>query len=44
MITATPMRDPLDLLDTASLLEPEERDIQQVVGQFVTDNLRPHGQ
>ena len=42
MITATPMRDPLDLLDTASLLEPEERDIQQVVGQFVTDNLRPH--
>gem|GEM_PF-10739 len=42
MTTATPMRDPLDLLDTSSLLEPEERDIQAVVGQFVADNLRPH--
>ena len=42
MTTATPMRDPLDLLDTSSLLEPEERDIQEVVGQFVADNLRPH--
>jgi glutaryl-CoA dehydrogenase len=42
MTTATPMRDPLDLLDTSSLLQPEERDIQEVVGQFVADNLRPH--
>ena len=42
MTTATPMRDPLDLLDTSSLLQPEERDIQEVVGQLVADNLRPH--
>ncbi len=42
MTAATPMRDPLDLLDISSVLTPEERDIQSVVASFVTDNVRPH--
>ena len=42
MSAATPMRDPLDLLDISSVLTPEERDIQSVVASFVTDKVRPH--
>jgi glutaryl-CoA dehydrogenase len=42
MTVATPMRDPLDLLDISWVLTPEERDIQEVVATFVTANLRPH--
>ncbi|WP_372451431.1 acyl-CoA dehydrogenase family protein [Pseudonocardia oceani] len=36
------MTDPLDLLDTASLLTEEERDIQRTVRDFLDDRTRPH--
>lgn len=36
------MTDPLDLLDTASLLSEEERDIQRTVRDFLDDRARPH--
>ena len=39
---ATPMKDPLDLLDTASLLTEEERDIQATVRGFLGEKVRPH--
>ena len=42
MSAATPMKDPLDLLDISSVLTPEEREIQSVVASFVTDKVRPH--
>ncbi|WP_436527274.1 acyl-CoA dehydrogenase family protein [Actinoplanes sp. HUAS TT8] len=34
--------DPLELLDIAGLLSDEERQIQETVGRFVTDHVRPH--
>ena len=42
MSAATPMRDPLDLLDISWLLAEEEREIQSVVAGFVKDRMRPH--
>ncbi|WP_349263538.1 acyl-CoA dehydrogenase family protein [Actinocrinis sp.] len=36
------MKDPLDLLDTSSLLSEEERDIQATVARFLADRVRPH--
>ncbi|MBB2942529.1 glutaryl-CoA dehydrogenase [Actinoplanes lutulentus] len=33
---------PLDLLDVASLLSDEERQIQETVARFVADRVRPH--
>jgi glutaryl-CoA dehydrogenase len=36
------MKDPLDLLDTPSLLAEEERDIQATVARFLADRVRPH--
>jgi glutaryl-CoA dehydrogenase len=42
MTVATPMRDPLDLLDISWVLTAEEREIQDVVAKFVTAKLRPH--
>jgi glutaryl-CoA dehydrogenase len=42
MVAMTPMKDPLDLLDTASLLSEEERDIQAAVRGFLADRVRPH--
>jgi glutaryl-CoA dehydrogenase len=36
-----PMKDPLDLLDTASLLAPEERDLQASVRGLLADRARP---
>jgi glutaryl-CoA dehydrogenase len=41
MVAMTPMKDPLDLLDTASLLSEEERDIQATVRGFLADRVRP---
>ncbi|HEV3170411.1 MAG TPA: acyl-CoA dehydrogenase family protein [Actinocrinis sp.] len=40
--TPGPMKDPLDLLDTSSLLSEEERDIQATVARFLADRVRPH--
>ncbi|HEU5332002.1 MAG TPA: acyl-CoA dehydrogenase family protein [Actinocrinis sp.] len=40
--TPGPMKDPLDLLDTPSLLTGEERDIQATVARFLADRVRPH--
>jgi glutaryl-CoA dehydrogenase len=37
-----PMADPLDLLDTASLLSEEERDVQASVRALLADRARPH--
>jgi glutaryl-CoA dehydrogenase len=37
-----PMADPLDLLDTASQLSQEERDIQRSVRDLLADRARPH--
>ncbi len=37
-----PMKDPLELLDFASTLTDEERQIQATVGQFLADRVRPH--
>jgi len=42
MAATTPMKDPLDLLDTASLLSEEERDIQATVRGFLGEKVRPH--
>jgi len=36
------MKDPLDLLDIASLLSDEEREIQRTVAAFLADRVRPH--
>jgi len=40
--TPGPMKDPLDLLDTTSLLTGEERDIKATVARFLADRVRPH--
>jgi glutaryl-CoA dehydrogenase len=37
-----PMADPLDLLDTSSLLGEEERAIQRSVRELLADRVRPH--
>ncbi len=37
-----PLRDPLDLLDTAALLDEQERAIQSSVRDFLADRARPH--
>ncbi|MEU4423026.1 acyl-CoA dehydrogenase family protein [Actinoplanes sp. NPDC024001] len=36
------MTDPTDLIDIAGLLSDEERQIQETVGRFVADRVRPH--
>src|SRR5436309_10153688 len=41
-MTDGPLRDPLELLDTASLLSDEERDMQASVREFLADRVRPH--
>src|ERR1700749_3279267 len=41
-MTDGPLRDPLELLDIASLLSDEERDIQASVRDFLADRVRPH--
>ncbi len=38
---AAPLRDPLSLLDIPSLLQPEERDIQSTVADFLAAHARP---
>ena len=40
--STAPMKDPLDLLDIASLLSDEEREIQRTVAAFLADRVRPH--
>lgn len=42
MSGATPMKDPLDLLDFASALTDEEHEIQATVARFLADRVRPH--
>ncbi|HEY3871459.1 MAG TPA: acyl-CoA dehydrogenase family protein [Actinocrinis sp.] len=42
MSTPRPMGDPLDLLDIASLLTEEERDMQATVAGFLAERVRPH--
>ncbi|MFB6783247.1 acyl-CoA dehydrogenase family protein [Streptomyces sp. NPDC002596] len=37
-----PMNDPLDLIDFASALSDEERQIQETVAKFLADRVRPH--
>ncbi|MFE7327028.1 acyl-CoA dehydrogenase family protein [Streptomyces sp. NPDC057565] len=37
-----PMKDPLALLDIASVLSDEEREIQATVAKFLADRVRPH--
>ncbi|MFF3448436.1 acyl-CoA dehydrogenase family protein [Streptomyces sp. NPDC002667] len=39
---AKPMKDPLDLIDFASVLTEEEREIQATVARFLADHVRPH--
>ncbi|MGW0966454.1 acyl-CoA dehydrogenase family protein [Streptomyces sp. NPDC002516] len=39
---AKPMKDPLDLIDFASVLTDEEREIQATVARFLADHVRPH--
>ncbi|MEV6021126.1 MULTISPECIES: acyl-CoA dehydrogenase family protein [unclassified Streptomyces] len=39
---AKPMKDPLDLIDFASVLTEEEREIQATVARFLADRVRPH--
>jgi len=39
---AGPMTDPFALLDVASLLSDEERDIQRTVREFLAERARPH--
>ncbi|MFI0960717.1 acyl-CoA dehydrogenase family protein [Streptomyces sp. NPDC021080] len=39
---AKPMKDPLELIDFASVLTEEEREIQATVAKFLTDRVRPH--
>ncbi|MDH6709660.1 alkylation response protein AidB-like acyl-CoA dehydrogenase [Kitasatospora sp. MAA19] len=39
---ATPLADPLDLIDLAAVLTDEERDIQTTVATFLADRVRPH--
>jgi len=41
-MTDGPLRDPLELLDLASLLSDEERDMQASVRDFLADRVRPH--
>lgn len=40
--TGTAMSDPLDLIDFATLLTEEEREIQATVARFLADRVRPH--
>lgn len=40
--TGTAMSDPLDLIDFATLLTDEEREIQATVARFLADRVRPH--
>ncbi|MFJ8781907.1 acyl-CoA dehydrogenase family protein [Streptomyces sp. NPDC102476] len=42
MSGAKPMKDPLDLIDLASVLTDEEREIQTTVAKFLADRVRPH--
>ena len=42
MNDATPLKDPLDLLDLPSTLSDEEREIQATVAKFLADRVRPH--
>ncbi|MGI5459210.1 acyl-CoA dehydrogenase family protein [Streptomyces sp. CA-249302] len=42
MSGAEPMTDPLELLDLASTLTGEEREIQATVARFLADRVRPH--
>jgi glutaryl-CoA dehydrogenase len=42
MSATKPMKDPLDLLDLASTLTDEEREIQATVAKFLADRVRPH--
>ncbi|MCX5339520.1 acyl-CoA dehydrogenase family protein [Streptomyces atratus] len=42
MPPAKRLKDPLDLLDIASLLTDEEREIQATVARFLTERVRPH--
>ncbi|WP_405683194.1 acyl-CoA dehydrogenase family protein [Streptomyces sp. NBC_00057] len=42
MPPAKRLKDPLDLLDIASLLTDEEREIQGTVARFLTERVRPH--
>ncbi|WP_433826592.1 acyl-CoA dehydrogenase family protein [Actinoplanes sp. CA-015351] len=42
MTTHRTSTGPLDLLDVASLLSDEERQIQETVARFVADRVRPH--
>ncbi|WP_316525359.1 acyl-CoA dehydrogenase family protein [Kitasatospora brasiliensis] len=39
---STAMSDPLDLIDFATLLTEEEREIQATVAKFLADRVRPH--
>ncbi|MFE6053786.1 acyl-CoA dehydrogenase family protein [Kitasatospora sp. NPDC056446] len=39
---STPLADPLDLIDFATLLSEEERAIQATVAGFLADRVRPH--
>lgn len=39
---SSPLADPLDLLDFATLLTDEEREIQATVARFLADRVRPH--
>jgi glutaryl-CoA dehydrogenase len=41
-MSSGPMTDPFDLLDVASLLTEEERDIQRTVRAFLAEHARPH--
>ncbi|MBV2155931.1 acyl-CoA dehydrogenase family protein [Kitasatospora sp. SUK 42] len=39
---SSPLADPLDLIDFATLLTDEEREIQATVARFLADRVRPH--
>ncbi|QCD60201.1 acyl-CoA dehydrogenase family protein [Streptomyces hawaiiensis] len=41
-MSGKPLKDPLDLLDIASVLTDEEREIQATVAKFLDDRVRPH--
>ncbi|MFJ7911196.1 acyl-CoA dehydrogenase family protein [Kitasatospora sp. NPDC096204] len=40
--SGTALADPLDLIDFATLLTDEEREIQATVARFLADRVRPH--
>ncbi|MFJ8595186.1 acyl-CoA dehydrogenase family protein [Streptomyces sp. NPDC093598] len=41
-MSGKPLKDPVDLLDIASVLTDEEREIQATVAKFLADRVRPH--